>query len=296
MQVLEEEVQDAVTFQRSTPDESTEEDRSALLPHYGCSPFMDIDVRDRKVLPSTQLEIKRCALVEFVNIPLRIVSGSDENDAPGVAVSGNRARGLSGVEGNASYVQRTKSARACAAEMIFAYRHNNPWGFQVFEVLTGKEDAFEMFRSVLPRRMDAGQMYEHLQSLDGLLSGPAETVRLQLISACVEFSEFAHETITASVQERTDRHAGGKGKARYDKRDEKLANALGEKLPEINPTPVVHMPAQPVQQPVDLTPLVDIIREQQADARRRDEKFEELQRQIAGLQVKKPGRPARVSE
>jgi hypothetical protein len=286
-QDIEETDRNAVVFQRSTPDESMEEDRSSLLPHYGCSPFMDISVRDRYVLPADQLEIKKCALVEFVNLPVRSVVGSDENNAPGVSVSGNRARGLTGVEGSANYVQKTKSARACAAETAFAYRHNNAWGFQVFEVLTGRPDVFDIFRSVLPRRMNANEMYEHLLSLDGQFTGPAEAVRRQLITACEEFGGFGRDVLTASAQEVSDRKAGGKGKARYDKRDEKIAAGLGEPLPELSPTPVIQMPVQPAAPTIDLAPLAEIFKVQAEEAAREREenkaRLDELAAQVASL-------------
>jgi hypothetical protein len=294
---FEEEIEekDSVQFQRSEVSETMEEDRDALLPHYGCSPFMDIDVRDRIVLPSDQLIIQRCALVEFTNLPIRSLSGSDENSAPGVSVSGNRAHSIAGVEGSANYTRTTKSARACAAEMLFAYRHNNPWGFQVFDVLTGREDAFEIFRSVLPRRMNAAAMYKHLNSLD--VDGVAAIVRNQLITAYEEFSQFGEEIIAGSAQEIGDRKAGGKGKARYDRRDDKIALALGAPLPAINPVPQIQMPAQA---PIDLAPLADIFRTQAAEAARRDAESAELRRQVAELtqavSAKRVGRPASLRE
>lgn len=291
--VLKEE-QDEVTFQRSQVEDEVE-DQSALLPHYGCSPFMDIDVRDRTVLPPDQLVIQRCALVEFTNIPYKVVPNSDEASAPGVAVEGNRATSVGGLAGSAAYARRTKSARACAEEMIFAYQYNNPWGFQVFTSLTGRNDAFEIFRSVLPRKMTAREMYDHLISL-GELTGPREQVRRQLVTACEEFIPFVEETLSASAQEIADRKAGGKGKARFDKRDEKLSLVSGDPLPDVQPKPVIQMPAQPT---VDLSPIAEIFKAQaEENQRAREEdrvRMEELAAQVAALSARK-GRQPRTEE
>jgi hypothetical protein len=242
---------DAVGFQRSSPPQtlSSEYERRRSLTHYGCSPAFDIDVRDRKVLPPEQGVIRRCDLVQFAGVPVAAEVGGAEASPPDVEMGtdGKPLPGLyRGPAGGARVPQKTKQPGDCAEEMRYAYGDANPWGFQVFDALTGldPDEAFGVFRSVLPRKMTLPDLVAHLEGLGELDDGRAESVRAQLLTGSLEAAEYSRSTLDGSAQEIADRRAGSHGKAKYDKRDEKLAAALGEQLPQVKPLPA-NPPAPP---------------------------------------------------
>lgn len=244
---------DAVGFQRATPAPTPTAAfaRRRALTHYGCSPVFDIDVRDRQVLPPDQLVIRRGDLVEFAGVSVAADISDGEHDAPGFDPNRDSREVPQGVTNTVRVPQKTKQPGDCAEEMRYAYGDANPWGFQVFDALTGYKEqygsdaAFEVFRSVLPRRMNLPDMVAHLEGLE--LDDPtAISVRDQLLTGCGEAANFSREVLDGSAQEIADRRAGSQGKAKYDRRDQKLAAALGEELPD----------AKQIQVPVGTDPAV----------------------------------------
>jgi hypothetical protein len=247
---------DAVGFQRSSPPRtlSSEYERRRGLTHYGCSPAFDIDVRERKVLPPDQGKIGRCNLVQFVRVLVAAETGGGEQSPPDVEMdaSGNPMPGRYRGPGDSKPVpQKFKEPGDCAEEMRWAYGDANPWGFQVFDRLTGldPDEAFSVFRSVLPRRMTLPEMVAHLEGLGELDNEQAESVRAQLLVGCGDAATFSRETLEGSIQERADRMAGSQGKAKFDGRDRKLAAALGVQLPNDSALTPPVAPTQTPQQP-----------------------------------------------
>lgn len=249
----EEDEQDATGFQRSTsPLRPARARRSET--HYGCSPAFDIDVRDRKVLPPDQLVIRKGDLIEFVPVSVAAETEGGESAPPDVEMDaqGKPVPGVYRSSPTAVRVpQTTKQPGDCADEMRWAYADANPWGFQVFDVLTGldPEDAFKVFKSVMPRRMNIPEAIAHLESLeiteDFYRDADAEVVRQQLLSGFADAALYSRTVLEGSQQEIADRNAGSKGKAQYDARDRKVSAALGEVLPNprASAPPPVNVPA-----------------------------------------------------
>jgi hypothetical protein len=242
---------DEVGFQRATPqrNETAQEEIDKHLPRYGCSPAFDIDVRDRYVLPAEQEQtIHACSLVQFIDLPLR--TAAEDGDAAAPAYEPNAFDRPQGLGSSPRFVRKTKFARDCAMEMLFAYGDTNPWGFRVFSALTGLEpdEAYATFKQVLPRKMNLAQMIAHLESLEidesFFRDADAMSVRDQLLAGCREAEAFAIEVREGSADEVAKAKSGGNGKSRFDKRDQKVSQALGLPLPEVSPVPVIQMPTQ----------------------------------------------------
>jgi hypothetical protein len=233
------------------PDEV--QDLRDTEPHYGCSPVFNINIAGRNVLKGV-IEIKAGALVEFNNL--------EEHTAlePGESTENKRVAETPSGE----YAVSQKTARACAEEMRHAYNATNPWGFQVFDCLTGREHRElkrQLFKLVFPRPLPLPQLIDDLEinasvrvleaqfpdvSINGLTPEEcAEEVRRQLLTGAREAQFFSQETLEGSAQEIADRQAGAHGKARYDRRDYKLAGALGVTLKQ----PIAAEQAKPAPAP-----------------------------------------------
>lgn len=240
--------------------------------HYGCSPAFDISLAGRNVGTHFNGMIRKCALAAFRNTEER-VNLAKGDEAPPAALS-------VGSDPGGRYYMTEKTAYDCATEIRFAYNNTNSWGFVIFDDLTGLsfEAARRIFQTVLPRPMNLPQMADHLSTQavfdvqeigDTRAEGIAESVRATLLRGVGEAMAFCRETLDASAQEVSERRSGGHGKAKFDRRDELLAAALGETLPNIT--------AMPQQQPAP-TPIIV-----QADTSSKDDIIERQSQQIDRL-------------
>lgn len=240
-------------FPTSTDSRQIQEYRNLSAVRWGMSPAFPINVRDRIVLPDGVTRIEPMTLIPFRNIERKLLKGDDTGARPsegGVGVQ---------VGGEAQYNVDEKTAYACAEEIRFAYANNNPWGFTVFNALTGIEDikvVGGILKAVLPRAMPLPEMIEYLQMVspaniaetewpDGELTrlgerpmtcaAVADSVREQLLEGALQAQMFAETTLEETDEEIHQKAGGGKGKARADARDKMLAEALSRAVPIARP-------------------------------------------------------------
>lgn len=300
-------------FPTSTESRQIQEYRNLSAVRWGMSPAFPIKVRDRLVLPDGVTQIEPMTLIPFRNREHKLLKGDDTGarpSDPGVGVQAG---------GEAQYEIHEKTAYACAEEIRFAYANNNPWGFTVFNALTGiekKEVVEGILKAVLPRRMPLPEMIEYLQidaavnieetewpsgELTRLGETPmtcravAHSVREQLLEGAMQAQTFAEITLEETDEEIHQKAGGGKGKARADDRDKMLAKALKRDVPMARPTQPTVAAAPAVNPQLEQALAVFLAREGEKSSEVEDLKgqVERLSATVEQLTAKpKPGRPA----
>lgn len=252
---------EVMEFEAPSEGRQLQEYRNLSAVRWGMSPAFDIKVQDRIVLPNGVTHIKRMALVPFRNIEYKVLRGDDTGGMPSSPEVGF------GAPSDAQLEVHEKTAFACAEEIRHAYSNNNPWGFTVFNTLTGLESKVVagILRAVLPNPMPLPEMIEYLQTVSPIniaetdwpagelarlngeslsCAGVAESVRAQLLEGAGQAYAFADSTYEDSDAEIHERANGGKGKGRADARDKMVAEALSRPVPVVRPkdTPVQAVP------------------------------------------------------
>jgi hypothetical protein len=245
-------------FQEFGEGRQLQEYRNLSATRWGMSPAFDINISDRIVLPDGVRVIKRMAMTPFRNREYKVLRGDDTGGMPS-----NPSVGF-GAPSDAQLEVHEKTAYACAEEIRHAYSNNNPWGFTIFNALTGLDAKVVsgILRAVLPKPLPLPEMIEYLQAVSPIniaetewpqgelarINGQsmscadlAESVRAQLLEGAGQAQDFASITLDETDEEIHQKASGGKGKARADGRDRMLAESLNRSVPTVRPkdqTPV----------------------------------------------------------
>lgn len=238
-----------------------QEYRNLSATRWGMSPAFDIKISDRIVLPDGVQVIKRMTMTPFRNREYRVLRGDDTGSMPS-----NPEVGF-GAPSDVQLEVHEKTAYACAEEIRHAYANNNPWGFTVFNALTGLDAKIVagILKAVLPRPMPLPEMLEYLEAVSPIniaetkwpegelarLNGQsmscadvAESVRAQLLEGAGQAYTFADSTYEDTDGEIHEKANGGKGRARADGRDKKVAEALSRPVPTVRPKDQAPVQAQ----------------------------------------------------
>lgn len=224
--------------------------------HYGYCAFNDIIVADRQVQPDSspyKSVLPARTLIPFVRIDEKdynpAVCGHAPNSGAPAPPTMNKQTGK-----DYTVTTRSKSARECIDELIFAY---NEWGLVRIDPLTGisEDDAGFIFYTIQPFRYALKDIQEALDTAEERINAnapyfvfyeneeyemnplPQELKAtalkvLNILRQSVDIGVAKAQEITAKSEQNLEIfQATGKGKPVADALDRKMFAELGKKIP-----------------------------------------------------------------